>query len=349
MRSFRPVLAFVCCATVLSLLAGSMVKGCHQSPRLGAGPSTVIGSEAQMPATTSVRSAPLSGGRFVEANQGDLSEETSKIIPNCPDLTKPDDIRACVWSLSQLPDPLSLGALLCQHSSSNPIWSAEIVARVLLESPQHELPAYFGVAFAACPTLPYPGDLLHRAFKIGAAQDPNWASHFCASLEPGWVFKSSGSEAWPRLLGLLAREGDPYAVALLQTSAAGMWECNRRQFDEVLLHYSLLETDPNALVSLLQGAAQSLAMVENPESMSMLALILLEPRAWPAGDSRAALSTIFAWLGDDRTASPVALQVLSSDLGVPIPGIDSGLWSEIVDRSTAIAHAQGWVIGGRQY
>lgn len=349
MRSFRPILALVCGAAVLCLLTGSVVDGCRQDPRSSVGPSTVVGSEVQMPAATAVRSSPLSEFRLVEAGQSDSLEQPSGVIRNCPDLTKPDDIRACVWTASQLPDPLSLGALLCQHSNSNPRWSSEIVARVLLESPQHELPDYFSAVFAACPILPYPGDLLHRAFKIASARDPNWASHFCASLEPGWVFRSSGSEAWPRLLGLLAREGDAYAIALLQTSAAGMWECNRRQFDEVLLHYSLLETDPIALVSLLQGAAQSPAMVENPESMSMLALILLEPRAWPGGDSRGALSTILAWLGDDRTASPVALQVLSSDLGVRTPGIYSGLWSKILDRSTAIAHAQGWVVGGRQY
>jgi hypothetical protein len=277
------------------------------------------------------------------------STAASRPMSECLTLADPASIGACLWNADGRVPAAELASWVCNVETGTHPSAPEMVGRALHAVPLAELPDYVRSFTETCGGLAYPGDLIAHALARIEERYPGWTSSFSEQLDPGWVFASSPSTTWTRVVGLLARRGDAHCAEMIDQAARGRLDLNRFQFDEAIVHASLVDDDALRLVDLLTEALHSSALRANPDSAGMIVLTLLEPRTWPDGDARNALTLVRDALANPDIAPAVALQVLSNHAEDAAPGIDAPTWSSIWQASEAIARAKGWVVAGRAY
>jgi hypothetical protein len=262
-------------------------------------------------------------------------------LDTCLALSDASAAIACIWSSAWAETAEQVAAAICLERERRPAVAAAVLGATVREFSVLDVREFVDRVLGLCPGMAYPGDLVHAALVQLEQKRSGLVAELCSTLEPAWVLGAGDDRTWTRVIGKLARDGDPAAAQFLGQIATGVLPCRRHQYDEALLQFSLLGRPAEELLDTVAAALDSATLEQHPDAVGMVVLVLLEPKSWPGGDSSPALAQISRCLHDPRFALGAAVQVLSNNSASGPPGVDATLWAAVWSRATDLARANG--------
>jgi len=272
---------------------------------------------------------------------GTADPHQSNPLEPCLVLSDASAAIACIWNSAPAATAEQAAAAICVERETRLSVAAAVLGATVREFSVLDVPEFVDRVLSLCPGLSYPGDLIHAALAQLEQKRPGFVAELSATLEPAWVLGAGDDRTWTRVIGKLARDGEPAAAHFLGELATGVLPCKRYQYDEALLQFSLLGRPAEELLATTASALDSATLEQHPDAVGMVVLVLLEPKSWPGGDSSPALTQIARCLHDPRFSTGAAVQLLSNNSASGPPGIDAALWAAAWSRATDVARANG--------
>ncbi len=252
-------------------------------------------------------------------------------------------MRACLATrLSAHHDAAEIAHFLCSDARHADL-HLTLVSEALSQVGPADAMTWIGELEVACRRYLEWG-LLEAALTIREQKDPAWFLAFRQTLTPERLFAPDAGEAGILLSTLFLKKGDLEVRAWIESGARGEWGGTGEQIDRAIAVSLTAQAPGNEMLAHLRSVVASAGVPGGGSMGSTFVHAFLDARAWPEGQSSAALDSLASLLYDDRFAESAAATVcLSFPVEAPA-GCDAAAWAAIRARSLAIANKIGLLI-----